>query len=137
MFLVFFRCFVFEDVFVVDGFEALDLIDEKLIKEEWQAINNFLSFQFDGEFVLYLGKDVQNMIQFLIDVFIGQVVVKIINIYNIEVFCGRFEQLNVLIKFKYRSIYCDVLLKFYGLYVLEGFFVQVVFCLEILDICFF
>lgn len=103
-----------------------ELTQEKLTKEEWQAINNLLSYQPDGELAMYSGKDGQNMIQFLVDVSIGQAAAKIIDIHGTEVLYGRFEQLNVSTKLKNRSTCCDLSLRFYGLYAPEGSLAQVV-----------
>lgn len=109
-----------EDVPVADGSGLSELTKENLTKEEWQAINNLLSYQPDGELALYSGKDEQAMTQLQIDVSVNQAAAKIVDIHGTEVVCGRFEQLNVLTKFKHRSTYCDVLLRFYGLYAPEG-----------------
>ena len=110
---------------VADGSGLSELTKENLTKEEWQAINNLLSYQPDGELALYSGKDEQAMTQLQIDVSVNQAAAKIIDIHGTEVVCGRFEQLNVLTKFKHRSTYCDVLLRFYGLYAPEGCLSQV------------
>ncbi|KAK9670363.1 hypothetical protein RND81_13G196500 [Saponaria officinalis] len=107
-----------------DGSDNSELTQEKFTKEEWHAINNLLSYQPDEELSLYSGKDAQNMIQFMVDVSVGQAAAKIVDIHETEVICGRFEQLNVSTKFKHRSIYCDVSLKMYGLYAPEGSLAQ-------------
>ncbi|XP_074301933.1 uncharacterized protein LOC141633346 isoform X1 [Silene latifolia] len=107
-----------------DVSDMSELTREKLTKEEWQAINNLLSYQPDEELGLYSGKDLQNMIQFMVDISIGQAAAKIVSIHETEVLCGRFEQLNVSTKFKHRSVYCDVSLKLYGLYAPEGSLAQ-------------
>ncbi|XP_010679516.3 uncharacterized protein LOC104894866 isoform X2 [Beta vulgaris subsp. vulgaris] len=113
-----------EDAAVSDGSDVSELTQEKLTKEEWQAINNLLSYQPDGELAMYSGKDGQNMIQFLVDVSIGQAAAKIIDIHGTEVLYGRFEQLNVSTKLKNRSTCCDLSLRFYGLYAPEGSLAQ-------------
>lgn len=114
-----------EDVAISDDSDVSELTQEKLTKEEWQAINNLLSYQPDGELSLYSGKDGQNMVQFLVDVSIGQAAAKIIDIHGTEVLCGRFELLNVSTKLKPRSTCCDLSLRFYGLYAPEGSLAQV------------
>ncbi|XP_050216889.1 uncharacterized protein LOC126667840 isoform X2 [Mercurialis annua] len=95
--------------------EGSPLTEERLTKEEWQAINNLLSYQPDEESVPHIGKDMQNMIQYLVTVSIRQAAARIIDINQTEIFCGRFEELFVSTKFKNRSTHYDILLKFYGL----------------------
>lgn len=113
-----------EDAPVGDVSEGSQLTEERLTKEEWQAINNLLSFQPDEEKSLHLGKDMLNMIQFLVTVSIGQAAARIISMTDTEIVCGRFEQLNVSTKVKHRSIHCDVSLRFYGLSAPEGSLAQ-------------
>ncbi|KAF3970469.1 hypothetical protein CMV_005848 [Castanea mollissima] len=113
-----------EDDSVGDASEGSQLTEERLTKEEWQAINNLLSHQPDDELTSHSGKDMQNMIQFLVTVSIGQAAARIININQTEIVCGRFEQLHVSTKFKHRSTHCDVLLRFYGLSAPEGSLAQ-------------
>ncbi|KAK6930330.1 Vacuolar protein sorting-associated protein 13, DH-like domain [Dillenia turbinata] len=98
--------------------------EETLSKEEWQAINNLLSCQPDEELALLSGKDMQNMIRFLVEVSIGQAAARVINMNHTEVLCGRFEQLHVSTKLKHRSIHCDLTLKMYGLSAPEGSIAQ-------------
>lgn len=98
-----------------------------LSKEEWQSLNNLLSFQPDEDLPSQSGKDMQNMTQRMVIVSVGQAAARIININETEIVCGRFEQLQVSAKFKHRSIYCDVTLKFYGLSAPEGPLCQVCF----------
>ncbi|GAB4828173.1 hypothetical protein Ancab_035090 [Ancistrocladus abbreviatus] len=107
-----------------DVSETSELTEKKFTKEEWQAINNLLSYQPDEEWALRSGKDMQNMIQFLIDVSICQAAAKIIDINKTEIICGRFEQLGVSMKFKHRSTQYDVSLRFYGLSSPEGSLAQ-------------
>ncbi|KAG2726780.1 hypothetical protein I3760_01G128300 [Carya illinoinensis] len=113
-----------EDDSVGDASEGLQITKEGLTKEEWQAINNLLSHQPDDELISHSGKDMQNMIQFLVTVSIGQAAARIIDINQTEIVCGRFEQLHVSTKFKHRSKHCDVLLRFYGLSAPEGSLAQ-------------
>ncbi|KAK3025353.1 hypothetical protein RJ639_043862, partial [Escallonia herrerae] len=87
-----------EEASVEDTSEGSHSVEERLTKEEWQAINNLLSYQPTEDLTLHSGKDMQNMIQ--------------------------FEQLHVSTKFKHRSTHCDVLLKFYGLSAPEGSLAQ-------------
>ncbi|XP_073012998.1 uncharacterized protein [Typha latifolia] len=94
--------------------------EEKLTKEEWQAINKLLSYQPDEDVTSPVGKDSQNMIQFLVDVSIGQAAARIIDICQTEVLCGRFEQLHVATKLYHRSIHCNVSLRYCGLSSPEG-----------------
>lgn len=110
-----------------DASEGPDLTEEKLTKEEWQAINNLLSYQPDEESMLRSSKDMQNMVQFMVTVSVGQAAARIISVNKTEIVCGRFEQLHVSTKFRHRSVYCDVLLKFYGLSAPEGSLTQVCF----------
>ncbi|GAB2300237.1 hypothetical protein Dimus_034275 [Dionaea muscipula] len=104
----------------VDDSNAAELTERKFTKEEWQAINNLLSYQPEEELTLHSGKDMPNVIQFLIDVSICQAAAKIIDLNKTEIICGRFEQLNVSTKFKHQSTQCDVSLRFYGLSSPEG-----------------
>ncbi|XP_017974971.1 PREDICTED: uncharacterized protein LOC18603726 [Theobroma cacao] len=109
-----------------DG-EALDgsqLNEERLSKEEWQAINKLLSYQPDEELMSHSAKDMQNMIRLLVTVSISQAAARIININRTEIVCGRFEELHVSAKFKHRSTHCDVRLRFYGLSAPEGSLAQ-------------
>lgn len=69
------------------------------------------------------------MIKLLVTISVGQAAARIIDVNQMEIVCGRFEQLHVSTKFKHRSIYCDVLLKFYGLSAPEGSLAQVYFYL--------
>ncbi|KAI4335042.1 hypothetical protein L6164_013726 [Bauhinia variegata] len=109
-----------EEASLEDASDGPQLTEERLTKEEWKAINKLLSYQPDEELVLHSGKDMQNMIQFLITISIGQGAARIISMNQMEIICGRFEELHVSTKFKNRSIYGDVLLKFYGLSAPEG-----------------
>ncbi|GMH18990.1 hypothetical protein Nepgr_020831 [Nepenthes gracilis] len=109
-----------EGATVMVGSDMPELTEKNLTKEEWQAINNLLSYQPDGELSLHSGKDMQNMILFLIDVSIGRAAAKIIDINEIEIVCGTFEQLAVSTKFKHQSTYCDVSLRSYDLSSPEG-----------------
>ncbi|KAJ8645273.1 hypothetical protein MRB53_007021 [Persea americana] len=49
-----------------------------------------------------------------------QAAARIITTNQTEIICGRFEQLEVTTKRYYRSVHCDVSLKFYGLSAPEG-----------------
>lgn len=100
--------------------------EEKLTKEEWQAINKLLSYQTDDD-ATYIGKDAQNVIHFLVDVSIGQAAARLINIDQIEVMCGRFEQLHISTKLYPKSIHCDVSLKYCGVSSPEGSLAEVIF----------
>ncbi|CAL9040995.1 unnamed protein product [Musa banksii] len=94
--------------------------EEKLTKEEWQAINEMLSYQPDEDTSSILGKDVQSMVQYLVEVSIGKAAARIININETEIVCGRFEQLYVTTKLYPKSIHCNVSLKCCGLSSPEG-----------------
>lgn len=108
-----------------DALDGSQLTEERLSKEEWQAINKLLSYQPDEDLMSHSGKDLQNMIRFLVTVSISQAAARIININQTEILCGRFEQLNVSAKFKHRSTHCDVRLRFYGVSAPEGSLAQV------------
>ncbi|KAK7291737.1 hypothetical protein RIF29_07114 [Crotalaria pallida] len=116
-----------EEVSLDDASEEPQLTEERLTKEEWQAINKLLSYQPDEELNVRSGKDMHNMVQFMVTVSIGQAAARIINVNQMEIVCGRFEQLHVSTKFKHRSVYCDVILKFYGLSAPEGSLTQSVY----------
>ncbi|KAF7837665.1 putative vacuolar protein sorting-associated protein [Senna tora] len=113
-----------EEASFEDASEEPQFMEERLTKEEWQAINKLLSYQPDEELALGSSKDMQNMIKLLVTISIGQAAARIISVNQMEIVCGRFEQLNLSTKFKHRSIYCDVLLKFYGLSAPEGSLAQ-------------
>ncbi|CAI9779714.1 unnamed protein product [Fraxinus pennsylvanica] len=102
-------------------------VEERLSKEEWEAINKILSYQPDEDLSLHVRKDIQNMIQYMIIVSISKVAARIININHTEIVCGRFENLHISTKFKHRSTLCDVTLKYYGLSAPEGSLVQSVY----------
>lgn len=116
-----------EDNFKSDAAEESSTSEGRLTKEEWQAINNLLSHQLDEELTLLSGKDVQNMVRFLVTVSIRQAAARIVNIENTEIVCGRFEQLQVSTKLKHQSTCCDVSLRFYGLSAPEGSLAEVGF----------
>lgn len=120
-----FRSSSSDDGSVTDASEEPQLTEERLTKEEWQAINKLLSYQPDEESNLPSGKEMQNMVQFLVNISIGQAAARIISMNQTEIVCGRFEQLAVTTKFRQRSILCDVSLKFYGLNAPEGSLAQV------------
>ncbi|KAJ4843890.1 hypothetical protein Tsubulata_025940 [Turnera subulata] len=109
-----------EDACDGDTSEGPQLAEETLTKEEWRAINNLLSYQPDEEMVPHLGKDMQNMIQYLVIVSVEQAAVRLIDVNQTEIVCGKFEQLQVSTKFKSRSTQYDVSLKFYGFSAPEG-----------------
>lgn len=102
-----------------------DASEEQELKQEWQAINKLLSYQPEEDLMLRSAKDVQNMVQLLVTVSIGQGAARIISVNQEEIVCGRFEKLHVSTKFRHHSVYCDVLLKFYGLSAPEGSLTQV------------
>lgn len=114
-----------EDANNVDVSEGSRLTEERLTKEEWRTINNLLSYQPDEEIMPHTGKDMQNMILYLVTVSVRQAAARIIDVNQTEIICGRFEQLHVSTKFKNRSTHCDVLLKFYGLSAPGGSLAQV------------
>ncbi|XP_051130647.1 uncharacterized protein LOC127251100 isoform X2 [Andrographis paniculata] len=98
-------------------------VEERLTKEEWEAVNKLLSFQPEEDLSLS-GKDIQNMIHYMIIVSISKAAARIVNIDNTEIVCGRFENLNISTKFKHRSTQCDVALQYYGLTSPEGSLAQ-------------
>ncbi|AQK59109.1 calcium-dependent lipid-binding family protein [Zea mays] len=98
--------------------------EEQLTKEEWQAINKLLSYQPDEDMSFPLEKVSPNVIQFMMDVSIGQAGARIINIDGTEVLCGRFHQLQVVTKLYPKSTCCDVTLKYCGLSSPEGSLAQ-------------
>lgn len=108
-----------------DASQGSEFTEGKLTKEEWQAINNLLSYQQDEELTSHCVKDMQNMIRFLLSVTISQAVVRIINRNDTEVVCGRCDQLLVSTKWRHRSTQYNVSLKSYGLSAPEGSLVQV------------
>uniref|UniRef100_A0A0D9VFX1 C2 domain-containing protein n=1 Tax=Leersia perrieri TaxID=77586 RepID=A0A0D9VFX1_9ORYZ len=98
--------------------------EEKLTKEEWQAINKLLTYQQDDDMSSPLEKVSSNTIRFLVDVSIGQAAARIINIDQTEILCGRFEKLQVVTKLYPRSTRCDVTLRYCGLSSPEGSLAQ-------------
>lgn len=113
-----------QDASVDDSTHGMQLDEEKLTKEEWQAINKLLSYQSDEDLASYSGKESQNMIRYLVDVSISTAAARIISIDQTEIACGRFENLYVSTKFRNRSTHCDVTLKLYGLSAPEGSLAQ-------------
>ncbi|KAJ3675683.1 hypothetical protein LUZ60_004725 [Juncus effusus] len=93
---------------------------EKLTKEEWQAINKLLSFQEEEGSIFPSEKGSQNVIKFLLEVSITKGAARIVSINDVEVICGRFEDLFVETKLRPKSIECDVKLKSCGLSSPEG-----------------
>ncbi|WOH07393.1 hypothetical protein DCAR_0726823 [Daucus carota subsp. sativus] len=112
-----------EDTLVEETSDA-QMIEERLTKEEWQAINNLLSYQPDEELNFGSGKDMQNTTHYLINVSVSRAAAKIVNISQIEIVYGRFEQLHVSTKLKHRSTHCDLTLKYYGVSAPEGSLAQ-------------
>lgn len=95
--------------------------EEKLTKEEWQAINKLISYhQQEDDTLSPVGKLSPNMIIFHLDVSITQAAARIINIDGVEVLCGRFEHLHVATKLYSKSICCEMSLKYCGLSSPEG-----------------
>ncbi|KAI4370200.1 hypothetical protein MLD38_018571 [Melastoma candidum] len=109
-----------EDDLKKESSEGSQIIEGKLTKEEWQAINNLLSHERDEDFDMTCSKDMQNMARILVTIAIGQAGARIFNRNGTEVVHGRFEQLDVSAKLKSRSKHCHVSLKFYGLSSPEG-----------------
>ncbi|KAK4730781.1 hypothetical protein R3W88_023769 [Solanum pinnatisectum] len=110
------------DVSAGDTSEEANTLDDQLTREEWQAINKLLSYQPDEELALQHGKE--NMIHYLLNVSISRAAARIIDIDQIEIVGGRFENLCVSTKLKHRNSHCDLTLKFYGLYAPEGSLAQ-------------
>lgn len=104
----------------VDPEESQLVEEERLTKEEWQEINKLLSYQPEEESTFLSGKEMQNMIQYLVNISIGQAAARILSINQTEIVCGRCERLELTTKFYYRSVHCDVSLRFYGLSAPEG-----------------
>ncbi|XP_043709636.1 uncharacterized protein LOC122658659 isoform X2 [Telopea speciosissima] len=113
-----------EDFSDANSPEGSQLMEERLTKEEWQAINKLLSYQPDEELAFHSGKDGQNIMRFLVNVSIGQAAARIIDINETEIICGRFEELHVTTKVYSRSTHFDVSLRFYGLSAPEGSLAQ-------------
>ncbi|PRQ39555.1 putative vacuolar protein sorting-associated protein [Rosa chinensis] len=107
-----------------DTSEGSESPEERLTKEEWQAINKLLSYQPDETLASHSGKDMPNMIRFMVTVSVDRAAARIIDINHTEILCCKFEQLQVSTKFKHKSTYCDVSLRFYGLYAPEGSLAQ-------------
>lgn len=99
-------------------------VEERLTKEEWEAVNKLLSLQPDED-LAQTGKDVQSMTHYMIIVSISKAAARIVNIDNTEIVCGRFENLNVATKLKQKSTHCDVTLQYYGFSSPEGSLAQV------------
>ncbi|KAK6779427.1 hypothetical protein RDI58_021611 [Solanum bulbocastanum] len=110
------------DVSAGDTSEEANTLEDQLTREEWQAINKLLSYQPDEELALQHGKE--NMIHYLLNVSISRAAARIIDIDQIEIVGGRFENLCVSTKLKHRNSHCDLTLKFYGLYAPEGSLAQ-------------
>ncbi|XP_073302377.1 uncharacterized protein [Primulina huaijiensis] len=112
-----------EDDSETDTSKVSRSVEERLTKEEWEAVNKLLSYQPDED-LAHVGRDMQNMIQYMIVVSIGKAAARIVDINNTEIICGRFENLHVSTKFKHRSTHCDVTLRYYGLSAPEGSLAQ-------------
>ncbi|ERN01900.1 hypothetical protein AMTR_s00089p00160720 [Amborella trichopoda] len=112
------------DTPIVEFSKESHLLEDRLTKEEWLAINKILSYQSDEEMNFPFGKDSQNTIHFLVNISIGQAAARIINIRQTEIICGRFEHLQICTKFCPKSIQCNIKLRFYGLSSPEGSIVQ-------------
>ncbi|CAA0829437.1 calcium-dependent lipid-binding family protein, partial [Striga hermonthica] len=112
-----------EDDSGVDTSSASRSVEERLTKEEWEAVNKLLSYQPDED-LAHTAKDMKNMIHYMIIVSISKAAARIVNINNTEIVCGTFENLNVATKCKHRSTHCDVTLQYYGLSSPEGSLAQ-------------
>ncbi|XP_015087740.1 uncharacterized protein LOC107031055 isoform X1 [Solanum pennellii] len=110
------------DVSAGDTSKEANTMEDQLTREEWQAINKLLSYQPDEELALQHGKE--NVIHYLLNVSISRAAARIIDIDQIEIVGGRFENLCVSTKLKNRNSHCDLTLKFYGLYAPEGSLAQ-------------
>ncbi|CAA6659805.1 unnamed protein product [Spirodela intermedia] len=102
-----------QDVSITNDLVGEKLVDEKrLSKEEWESLNKLLSYHIDEDANPLLGKDVQSIVQLLIDVSISQAAARIISINLTEIL------------YVSKSVHCDLSLKFYGLSAPEGSLVQ-------------
>ncbi|KAL0376317.1 UNVERIFIED_CONTAM: Vacuolar protein sorting-associated protein 13 [Sesamum calycinum] len=66
-------------------------VEERLTKEEWEAVNKLLSYQPDED-LAHAGKGVQNMIHYMIVVSISKAAARIVNINDTEIVCGSLAQ---------------------------------------------
>ncbi|KAL0457540.1 UNVERIFIED_CONTAM: Vacuolar protein sorting-associated protein 13 [Sesamum latifolium] len=111
-----------DDDSAIDTSNVTRSVEERLTKEEWEAVNKLLSYQPDED-LAHAGKGVQN-IHYMIVVSISKAAARIVNINDTEIVCGRFENLNVSTKLKHRSTQCDVTLQYYGFSSPEGSLAQ-------------
>eukprot|EP01018_Ginkgo_biloba_P025446 Gb_15429 [translate_table: standard] len=96
----------------------------RLTKEEWNKINELLSYNPAEDFPMLSDKEPPNMLQVSLDATIGQSAARVVNNQKLEIICGKFENLQVGIKLYPRSIHCNTTLKFYGLSAPEGSLIQ-------------
>ncbi|XP_059076567.1 uncharacterized protein LOC131042467 isoform X2 [Cryptomeria japonica] len=96
----------------------------RLTKEEWNKLNELLSYDPAEDFSVLSDKEPPTMVQVSLDAMIRQSAARIVNNQKIEIMCGKFENLQVGLRLYPKSIHCDVKLKYYGLSAPEGSLIQ-------------
>ncbi|EFJ17191.1 hypothetical protein SELMODRAFT_421223 [Selaginella moellendorffii] len=92
----------------------------QLTKEEWNKINELLSYQPGQDYPLLSTQEPQNMLQTMLDVTIKQSLACIKDSTDLVILCGTFSNLNVSLKLFPKTFFCDTKLTYYGLSSPEG-----------------
>ncbi|CAM6102066.1 unnamed protein product [Calypogeia fissa] len=91
-----------------------------LTTEEWNKINDLMSYRPEEESLALSSQEAPNMLQMEIEVSIGRSGAEVLDQREMQILCGRFEDLQVSLLSYPKSQKCDVKLKFYGLSAPEG-----------------
>lgn len=96
-----------------------------LTTEEWNKINDLLSYRPEEESSALSSPEAPNMLQTELEVSIGRSGAEVLDQNEVQILCGRFEDLQVSLLRYPKSEKCDVKLKFYGLSAPEGGLIEV------------
>ncbi|KAL3679175.1 hypothetical protein R1sor_022131 [Riccia sorocarpa] len=99
--------------------EAETAVPGQLTKEEWNQINELLSYNPDEDLSLSR-PEAPNMLQTALEVTVGRGAASLLDKEGTEILCGTFEDLQVSLMRYPKTEQCDVKLKYYGLSAPEG-----------------
>ncbi|PTQ34792.1 hypothetical protein MARPO_0076s0036 [Marchantia polymorpha] len=100
--------------------EAESTVPGQLTKEEWNKINDLLSYRPDEDLSTLSDPEAPNMLQTALEVSIKRSAASLLDKEEREILCGTFETLQVSLMRYPKTEKCDVKLKFYGLSAPEG-----------------
>ncbi|KAL2613699.1 hypothetical protein R1flu_025391 [Riccia fluitans] len=99
--------------------EAESAVPGQLTKEEWNKINELLSYKPDEDLSLSR-PEAPNMLQTALEVSVGRSAASLLDKEGTEILCGTFENLQISLMRYPKTEKCDVQLKYYGLSAPEG-----------------